>query len=48
MIAIQTVTLVVIALNLSLEIGNALSYRRRVHELSDRVAALESMLGGSE
>ena len=45
--AIQFVTLALILFNLLLEIGNALSYRRRVHELSDRVAALESMLGGS-
>ena len=47
MLIIQTVTLVAILLNLLLETENAFSYRRRVHELSDRVAALESMLGGS-
>ena len=44
MLIIQTVTLVAILLNLLLESSNAFSYRRRIHELESRVAALESML----
>ena len=45
MVLIQTATFVVICVNLFMEIGNAISYHRRIDRLQERVAKLEAMVG---